>query len=100
MKLHKAFMTSAPTLLLKFTWVILLVLLLSVSVSCKRQGMENKLKDPASDSTAFFNPNPQKVPHHEITTLAIGQKAVYFNLPDISGRFCSLDDFETPKYLC
>ena len=95
MKLYRTFLTSAYTLLIKLPGSFLLaVLLISVSISCKRQSVDNPLKDTSNDTMAFFKPNPQKVPAQEITTLATGEPAVYFNLPDVSGRYYSLDDFD------
>jgi len=56
---------------------------------------------PTSDThqeTAFV-PHPQKVPKQHVETLAIGSAAPDFKLPDISGKFYSLDDFREAKIL-
>ena len=56
---------------------------------------------PTSDThqeTAFV-PHPQKVAKQHVETLAIGSAAPDFKLPDISGKFYSLDDFRDAKIL-
>ena len=56
---------------------------------------------PTSDThqeTAFV-PHPQKVAKQHVETLAIGSAAPDFKLPDISGKFYSLDDFREAKIL-
>lgn len=44
-------------------------------------------------STEAFVPNPQVVPEKPIAKLAIGDPAPPFNLPDINGKFHSLEDY-------
>lgn len=47
--------------------------------------------------TVGFKPNPQDVPEQEIHNLSVGDAAPDFNLPDISGKFYSLNDFKDAK---
>jgi hypothetical protein len=56
---------------------------------------------PGSDTgkeTAFV-PHPQKVTKQHVETLAIDSEAPDFKLPDISGKFYSLNDFRDAKIL-
>jgi len=46
-----------------------------------------------------FVPHPQKVAKQHVETLAIGSAAPDFKLPDITGKFYSLKDFQDAKVL-
>lgn len=46
-----------------------------------------------ANSTDSFVPNPQVVPEQPIAKLAIGDQAPPFNLPDVDGKFHTLEDF-------
>jgi peroxiredoxin len=49
--------------------------------------------------TVGFTPNPQDVPEQEVHVLQIGDVAPDFNLPDVSGKFYSLNDFKDASAL-
>ena len=46
-----------------------------------------------------FKPNPQEVPEQPVPKLAIGDKAPYFNLPNVDGNYVSIDDFKNSDVL-
>lgn len=46
-----------------------------------------------------FVPNPQVVPEQPIAKLAIGDQAPPFNLPDVDGKFHSLEDYADSEVL-
>ena len=48
---------------------------------------------------SVFVPNPQMVPEQEVATLEIGAQAPDFNLPDVTGRFYELGDFDDSDVL-
>ena len=50
-------------------------------------------------STTTFQPNPQKLEKQEIKTLSIGEKAPDFNLPDVSGKYYCVNDFNKSDVL-
>ncbi len=50
-------------------------------------------------STETFVPNPQVVAEQPIAKLAIGDQAPPFNLPDVDGKFHSLEDFADSEVL-
>ena len=56
---------------------------------------------PASDThqEATFVPHPQKVAKQHVEPLNIGSAAPDFKLPDVSGKFYSLNDFKDAKIL-
>lgn len=56
-------------------------------------------KDSTSAESVGFKPNPQHVAEVEVKTLTIGSVAPAFSLPDVSGKFYSLDDFKDAKAL-
>jgi peroxiredoxin len=56
-------------------------------------------KDSVPATTTGFKANPQRVAEVEVKTLAIGTVAPPFNLPDVSGKFYTLDDFKDAKVL-
>lgn len=43
---------------------------------------------------AAFVPNPLELPEKPVQKLKIGNKAPFFNLPNVNGKFISIDDFE------
>jgi len=63
---------------------LILALFLSATLACKRQG---------------FVPSPQRVEERDIHTLSTGAKAVDFNLPDVSGKYYQLSDFNNANIL-
>lgn len=46
-----------------------------------------------------FVAHPQAIPHQDTPTMAIGSKAIDFNLPNYDGKFYSLKDFASAKVL-
>ena len=58
--------------------------------SCKRT-------DNSTAETGFA-PHPQKVAKHEVVTLGIGSDAPNFNLPDVDGKFYTLNDFRDQNF--
>lgn len=56
-------------------------------------------KDSLSAQSTGFKPNPQRVDEVEVKTLTVGSEAPPFKLPDVSGRFYTLDDFKDAKAL-
>jgi peroxiredoxin len=46
-----------------------------------------------------YTPSPKKMPHQEVTTLATGEAAPPFRLPDVTGKFYTLDDFRNARVL-
>jgi len=82
-----------------FPFVLLAVLALASS-ACKHQSLKNQLAELENDSSsAGFKPNPQKIAKQEVSTMEIGSKAGDFNLPDVSGRYYKLSDFNTADIL-
>src|SRR5690606_34328348 len=55
--------------------------------------------DSVNAQSTGFKPNPQHVAEVEVKTLTIGSVAPPFNLPDVSGKFYTLDDFKDAKAL-
>lgn len=49
--------------------------------------------------TPAFTPNPKKVSQRDVTILEPGAEAPDFSLPDVSGKFYSLNDFKDSKAL-
>ncbi len=79
---------------------ILLLTIALIIVSCNQTGKKTgTLAAGIKDSVAVFKPNPQRVPHQDVTTMAIGQKAVDFKLPDVTGRYYTLADFKKADVL-
>lgn len=63
---------------------LILAMFLPAILACKRQE---------------FIPTPQRVEEREIHTLATGAKAVDFDLPDVSGKYYQLGDFDKADIL-
>ncbi|MBN1142773.1 MAG: redoxin family protein, partial [Bacteroidales bacterium] len=84
----------------RLTNMMLLLIVVFVLVSCK-QAVTKSGGSSVKDDTlkTVFTPNPQRVPHQEIYTMKIGSKAVDFNLPDVTGRYYQLEDFEASDVL-
>ncbi|MFA9390715.1 MAG: redoxin domain-containing protein [Prolixibacteraceae bacterium] len=79
----------------KLSWIPALALLaILILVGCK---------NPSSNSTSepknTFEPKPVILEHQDVNTLEIGKKAPYFKLPDMNGKFISIDDFKSAKLL-
>jgi thiol-disulfide isomerase/thioredoxin len=78
------------------SFIFILTGSLLISISCK-QNTETKITENASDSA--FVPHPVTVPKQDVKTLEIGQLAPPFRLPDVNGKFVSLEDFKDSKAL-
>ena len=80
--------------------LIPLIVAFFIVISCNQAGNKtNKTEEGKDTSPVSFKPNPQKVPAQEVKILEIGEKAVDFNLPDVSGRYYTLNDFNTADIL-
>lgn len=80
--------------------MLLLIIVFLALVSCKQAGTKPGGNSLGGDTLkAIFTPNPQRVTHQEVNTMKIGSKAVDFNLPDVTGRFYQLEDFEAAEVL-
>ncbi len=78
----------------------LLMFAVILLTSCKQAGIKPGGVHSGGDTIqAAFIPNPQRVPHQEVNTLEIGSKAIDFNLPDVTGRFYELEDFDAADVL-
>jgi len=73
----------------KWFYVSLICIFLT---SCQRSGHKDADK-------AEFKPKPVKIEKQEINTLKIDEEAPDFNLPDISGKFFTLNDFKKADVL-
>lgn len=65
-----------------------------IAFSCNTKTNSN-----SESTTQTFKPNPVIREKQEVTTLSIGEKAPYFNLPDMNGNFVSIDDFKKSELL-
>jgi thiol-disulfide isomerase/thioredoxin len=52
-----------------------------------------------SNSYSGYIPHPVKLEKQEVVTLKIGEEAPDFSLPDVSGKYYSLEDFKKAKVL-
>jgi thiol-disulfide isomerase/thioredoxin len=89
--------TGYGNFVLTLVQIFLLAAFLVAFGSCKQSGPSVTGKDDRSADT--FTPNPKKAEKQEVRTLATGAAAPVFNLPDISGKFYSLDDFSDASVL-
>jgi peroxiredoxin len=82
---------------MKRTVHLLLIILLYTGCQPK----QNAEEEPAEGNVAAagFTPNPQDVPEQPVNPLAIGDIAPDFSLPDITGKFYTLNDFKDAKAL-
>lgn len=67
-----------------------------IFISCKHS--ETK-PDKIDNTSNTFVPVPQKVEKHDVKTLSIGEKAPFFRLPDVTGKYYDLDDFRKAQVL-
>lgn len=90
----------ASSMMERLTGLALLMVAVMLLISCKQAGTKLSIEKNGSDSLkAAFIPNPQRVTHQEVNTLEIGSKAIDFNLPDVTGRFYQLEDFDEAEVL-
>lgn len=73
----------------------LLLLSLTLFWSCQQGNKEQDVSETASS----FVPNPQELAEQPVGKLAIGDKAPFFRLPNIDGKYISIDDFENAEVL-
>lgn len=84
--------------LIKGAAVILMVLASGLFLSCNSERAKKEAASVTKDSSAVaFKPNPQKIEKHEVQTMKIGDKAVEFKLPDVTGRYYQLSDFKSSR---
>ena len=65
--------------------------------SCKQS--ERPISDKKDQPEDKFTPNPKKSVKQEVIILPTGSEAPPFNLPDVSGKYYSLDDFRDARIL-
>jgi len=69
-------------------------------ISCTSStNKSNKTQGEADSISVAFKPNPLKLTEQEVITMDIGEKAVDFNLPDVSGKYYKLTDFNDAQVL-
>jgi len=71
--------------------------LLVAFTSCEKKTDTSQANDSKEESV--FVPHPMDVPEQEVKTLEIGQTAPDFRLPDVNGKFVSLNDFNKADVL-
>jgi len=82
--------------------LLLAVLLALGMAACQSDANTEQKEDQAAKNTkaqAVFVANPQDIPKQEVTTLPIGAKAPDFNLPNVDGKFYTLQDFANSELL-
>ncbi len=90
----------ALSMMKRLTNMTLLLIAFAFLISCKQAGIKPGVDSADGDTLqAAFIPNPQRVAHQEVNTLEIGSKAIDFNLPDVTGRFYQLEDFNEAEVL-
>ena len=83
----------------QFIFTVLVAISFLACQQPKEQEVSQEEKDSISSESTGFKPNPQRVAEVEVKTLAVGSVAPPFSLPDVSGKFYSLDDFKDAKVL-
>ncbi|WP_194775060.1 redoxin domain-containing protein [Pararhodonellum marinum] len=58
-----------------------------------------KREDNQISEEREFVPNPQELPEMPVAKLNLGDQAPYFNLPDVSGKYYTLDHFKDAEVL-
>lgn len=61
-------------------------------------GNSNQIEEEAI-SEEGFTPNPQEMAEQPVGKLEIGDKAPYFKLPNVDGKYVSIDDFKDSEAL-
>lgn len=68
--------------------------------SCQTSESNQQVAEETTPSAqSVFVANPQLVPEQPVSTLAIGSPAPDFNLPDVDGKFYTLNDFKDAAVL-
>jgi thiol-disulfide isomerase/thioredoxin len=73
--------------------------LTAVSCSYDQKGASSESVETPATAPSGFEPNPQKLPETEVSTLELGSPAPDFNLPGVDGRFYRLSDFSEAEVL-
>ncbi len=73
------------------------VLFLMVS-ACGNTSTETVM-ETEKDTSETFEPDPQELEEKPVGKLQVGDEAPYFKLPDVSGKYVALDDFEEADVL-
>lgn len=74
------------------------VLMASLFVfACGKQ--ESNQQEATTAESDEFIPNPQEMPEKEVPKLVIGDKAPYFRLPNVDGKYVAIDDFKDKDVL-
>jgi thiol-disulfide isomerase/thioredoxin len=90
----------ASSVMERLTSMSLLMIAVLFLISCKQTGTKPGGNGAHGDTIkSAFIPNPQRVPHQEVNTMEIGSKAFDFNLPDVTGRYFQLEDFDAAEVL-
>ncbi len=76
----------------------LLLGVMLVFFQCTGAKKDSQMESPTG-ATAKFVANPQEISEKEVGKLTIGDQAPPFDLPDIDGRFHSLEDYAESKVL-
>ena len=81
------------------TYKLSTLLLLTVTMFCACGQNGNKEGNGTIASTEGFVPNPQEMAEQPVGKLAIGDKAPYFKLPNVDGKYVAIDDFSDSDVL-
>lgn len=79
--------------------IIVTSIYLSTAILFFQCGKSNETEEDVAVTTGTFVPNPQVVSEQPIAKLAIGDQAPPFNLPDVDGKFHSLEDYADSEVL-
>jgi thiol-disulfide isomerase/thioredoxin len=72
---------------------LLPVILLAITACGKQSNLEEEAE------LSSFKANPQELSEKPVGKLAIGDEAPFFNLPDVYGKYVSLDNYEDAEVL-
>lgn len=73
----------------------ILLLCLTFMWACQQGNKEQEVSASGTD----FVPNPLELAEQPVGKLSIGDKAPFFRLPNIDGKYVSIDDFENAEVL-
>ncbi len=82
---------------MKKNFLSILIIFAFAVFSCERPA--TKENGTEADSTETFVPNPQELEEKPVGKLEIGDEAPYFKLPDVSGKYVAIDDFDDAEVL-
>lgn len=74
----------------------LIALIFSLTWAC---GSSTEKSESSSKVEEGFTPNPLEMAEKPVGKLAIGDKAPYFKLPNVDGKYVSIDDFSDSDVL-